>query len=121
VLRVSLFGILSAFLVSAGAVAEPLTLEVEHATFGFDRRTGEPVVTVRLTEQAKLRFGQFTTDHVGKKIEFRVDGQSIMTPVLRTPILGGTLQIADKLDTERVRKLVERLSSGAKIEVEVRE
>jgi len=110
---------LALLLTPAAVVAEPLLLEVERATAGFDRRTGVPAVDVQFTEQAKRRFGQFTTDHVGRKVEFRIDGQTVTKPVLRTPILGGKISISDNLSIEWARDIAARLSSGAKIEVEV--
>ena len=44
----------------SAAYAETLVLEVERAEAGFDRRTGEPIVTIRYTESSGRIWGSFT-------------------------------------------------------------
>jgi preprotein translocase subunit SecD len=101
-----------------GAAADPLTLPVAHATVGFDARTGEPVVTIVLTASGRNLFGAFTRQHVGRRIDVRVDGASINKPVLRTPIEGGTLQIL-LATAQEASSLASGLSAGAaKLEIE---
>ena len=45
--RIFLGSMLALLLMPAAVVAEPLSLEVEHAEVGFNRATGEPIVIVR--------------------------------------------------------------------------
>src|SRR5262245_3309525 len=92
-------GLLGLFLclafVSAGmAQSPPLRLQIEKATAAFDERTKEPVVTFRLTERSGRLFAEFTKMNIGRTIEIRVDGKVIMKPIIREPILGGSVQVS---------------------------
>jgi len=101
------------------AGAAPLALEVEQVEVGFDQRTNEPVISFRLTEASGRQFAAFTSANVGKKAALRVDGRTLVEPVIREPILGGAGQISAGLKVEEARDLADRLSSGrAKMEVE---
>jgi preprotein translocase subunit SecD len=106
-------------MLAAAALAEPLILEVKEATAGFDQRTREPIVSIRLTPASGEAFARFTAANVGRKTEVRIDGKVIMAPVIREPILGGSLQISGR-DLGDVHALAKRLSGGnVKIEVEL--
>jgi preprotein translocase subunit SecD len=104
-----------------GAAAEPITIEVAHATLAVDKRMGWPVVAFTMTEASKRLFAEFTGRHVGRKAEFRLDGRVVMTAVIREPILGGAGQISDRsLTVEQAKEMAARMSSGqAKIEIDV--
>ena len=110
-----------AILVASIAVsaAEPLVLEVVGAQASFDQRTHEPVVTYELTETSARRFADFTAQNIGRKTELRVDGRVVMDPVIREPILGGAGQLSGSLSVDQSREIADRLSSGARVEVEV--
>jgi preprotein translocase subunit SecD len=102
------------------AWADPLALRVTRAEVAYDQRNGEPVVTMMFDEASKRLFADFTARNVGKAMELRVDGRTVMKPVIREPITGGSGQIAGGLTVQQARELAERLSSGAaKLEVEV--
>jgi SecDF, P1 head subdomain len=58
--------------------AEPLVLDIASAAPAFDQRTGEPLVSFRLTEASRLVFADFTGRNVGRKVDRRVDGR-VMT------------------------------------------
>jgi preprotein translocase subunit SecD len=103
----------------APAFAEPLVLEVKEAMVALDQRVQEPILSIRLTPAGREAFARFTTENVGRKVEMRIDGKVVMTPVIREPILGGSLQISGP-SLGDVRALASRLSAGnVKIEVEV--
>jgi preprotein translocase subunit SecD len=54
-----------------------------------------------------------------KKMEIRVDGRVIMSPVVREPILGGSGQLSGHFSVEQAKELADLLASGAaKIEAE---
>jgi len=57
------------------AAAEPIAVELVSAERGYDQRTGEPVVTFRMSSASRTVFAQFTQQNVGRKFELRVDGQ----------------------------------------------
>jgi preprotein translocase subunit SecD len=103
------------------AVAEPLTIEVTTVSPGLDEQTKRPYISFQMTAESAKRFGEFTTKNVGRPMEIRIDGKTVMTPVIREPILGGSGQVSDPLWTLRqTQDLVDRLSAGkAKIEFEI--
>ena len=102
------------------SIAEPLALKVARATAGFDQRTGEPIVTFTLDQPSARLFADATARNVGKVMEVRVDGQVLMRPVIREPIVGGSGQISGGFTAESARDVAARLSSGAaKLELEI--
>jgi preprotein translocase subunit SecD len=104
----------------AAARAEPLLLAVARAEAAFDQYTRQPIVTIVLTEAGKTAFAKFTTDNVGHKTEFRTDGRVLMSPVIREPITGGTVQISGSFTAAAAREFASKLSAAtARIEVEV--
>jgi SecD/SecF fusion protein len=110
-----LFGL--AVLISP-ALAEPLTLEVTEASVAYDARNNFPVVTFRMAEASRKAFADFSTHHVGEKIDIRVDGKSLMQTVIREPVTGGVGQITASSSNE-ARQLADRLASkAARVEVE---
>jgi preprotein translocase subunit SecD len=100
------------------AVAEPLTLEVTEASVAYDTRTGAPMVAFRLSEASRRAFADFSTHHVGDKIDMRIDGKTVMTPVIREPITGGIGQITAS-SADEARKVADRLvAKAARFDVE---
>jgi preprotein translocase subunit SecD len=106
-------------LIACPVFAEPLALEVADASVGFDQRTNEPIINVFLKPATTTVFSQFTRENVGRKVEIRIDGKSVVKPFIREPILGGTIQISGVFTADQAREIAKRLSSGnSKIEVE---
>jgi preprotein translocase subunit SecD len=100
------------------ALAEPLALEVTEASVAYDARNNFPVVTFRMTEASREAFADFSTRHVGEKIDIRIDGKSVMQTVIREPITGGVGQIIAS-SSDEARQLANRLASkAARLEVE---
>jgi preprotein translocase subunit SecD len=108
-------------LVSAAlAGAETLAVELADASFGFDQRTNEPIVSFRMQPASAQQFGELTARSVGKVLAIKVDGRVLSRPVVREPILGGVGQISGSFTREQARELAVRLKSGAaKLELEV--
>jgi preprotein translocase subunit SecD len=107
---------------TTGCEAAPLSLEVASAAPAFDQRTGETIITIVFTPPSARGFAEFTTQNVGKTVEFRIDGRAVMKPVIREPILGGRCQISGSFTTEQAADIARRLSAGtAKLEIEVAE
>jgi len=98
----------------------PLRLQIESAAAVLDERIKVPAVTFRLTERSGRLFAEFTKNNIGRVIEIRVDGKAVMRPVIREPILGGSVQITGNLTLQDAKDLADRLTSGsAKVEAEV--
>jgi preprotein translocase subunit SecD len=103
------------------ASAQTIRLEITHAAASFDERSRQPIVTYRLAEASKQAFAELTEKNVGKKMELRVDGRIIFSPVIREPILGGSGQISGELTVERAKEIADLLSTaGAKVEAEIK-
>jgi preprotein translocase subunit SecD len=103
---------------TSAAGAEPVRLEVSQAISGTDQRSGQAVVNFILTTAGREVFARFTAENVGRRIDIRIDGKTMLRPVVREPVNGGVGQIpVATIDEGRV--LARRLGSeGARLEVE---
>ena len=113
--------LLCSVLAWAAANAEPLAIEIVDAELGYDQRTGEPVVSFKMSPTSARQFAELTAKNIGRKMAIRVDGQTISAPVIREPILGGFGQIADRAFTiEQARQIADGIRAGrAKVEFEI--
>lgn len=108
-----------AALVSA-ALAAALSLTVLKAEAISDMATGQPVVSITFDAASTEAFAAFTRDNVGKPTVVRIDGEEIMRPIIREPIIEGTVQISGNMTIADAKDLAARLASGdAVIEVEL--
>lgn len=116
----ALFGVISVLLIlgAAPAVAAPLTLKVATALASFDS-TGEAVVNVRFDPGSAQALAEFTAANVGRRVELRVDGQVVASPVIRDTIMGGEIVISGSMTAEDAGRLAMRLREGALVEAEI--
>jgi len=99
------------------AAADPLHIEVASAEAAYVQRTGEPVVSFKMTSSSARAFAELTAHNVGRKAAILIDGRMVSAPVIREPILGGSGQV---FSAEEARDIALRLSSGAaKMEIEI--
>jgi preprotein translocase subunit SecD len=107
-------------LVATAAVAAPLSLTVLKAEAISDMATGQPVVSITFDAASTEAFAAFTRDNVGRNTVVRIDGEEIMSAIIREPILKGTVQISGNMTMADAKALAARLTSGdARIEVEL--
>ena len=107
-------------LVATAAAAAPLSLTVLKAEAISDMATGQPVVSITFDAASTEAFAAFTRDNVGRKTVVRIDGEEIMSPIIREPILEGTVQISGGMTMADAKALAVRLTSGdSRIEVEL--
>jgi preprotein translocase subunit SecD len=99
--------------------ATPLLLGVSTAEVASDQATGQPVLSLVLTAQSAKDFAALTTANVGKVMDLRVDGKLVMSPVVRDPIVGGTVMVSGNLVANEAKALAGRIEGGARVEVEV--
>lgn len=113
------FLLLAAVLVVAKTdAAEPLAMELESATIGFDQRAGEPVLNIRLAGLSKRIFAIFSGNNVGRKMQLRVDDNVLYSGIIREPLLGGSFQLSG-ISLEKAQSLADALSKpGIKVEVD---
>jgi preprotein translocase subunit SecD len=79
----------------------------------FDSRTNEPIVNFRFNIRGAQRFGQATTEAVGRPLAIILDNEVISAPVIQTPITGGQGQISGRFTVQQVNDLSVLLRAGA--------
>lgn len=79
----------------------------------FDGQTGEPVVSLRFDTTGSRRFGDVTSENVGRRFAIVLDGKVISAPVIREPILGGVGQISGAFSVQSANDLAVLLRAGA--------
>ena len=80
---------------------------------GFDSRTGEPDVNFRFNLRGGQRFGQVTSENVGRPFAIVLDGKVISAPRILGPITGGSGQITGNFTVEQADNLAVLLRAGA--------
>ncbi|MSO64610.1 MAG: protein translocase subunit SecD [Alphaproteobacteria bacterium] len=79
----------------------------------FDQQTGQPVVNFRFDSAGGRRFGQVTSENVGKPFAIVLDGKVISAPVIRQAIIGGSGQISGGFSVQEANDLALLLRAGA--------
>ena len=80
---------------------------------GFDSRTSEPDVNFRFNLRGGQRFGQVTSENVGRPFAIVLDGKVISAPRILGPITGGSGQITGNFTIEQADNLAVLLRAGA--------
>ncbi len=80
---------------------------------GFDGRSGEPDVNFRFNLRGGQRFGQVTSDNVGRPFAIVLDNVVISAPRILGPITGGSGQITGNFTVEQADNLAVLLRAGA--------
>jgi SecD/SecF fusion protein len=80
---------------------------------GFDNRTQEPVVNFRFNIRGGQRFGEVTSENVGKLFAIILDGKVISAPRILGPITGGSGEISGHFTVESANNLAILLRAGA--------
>jgi protein-export membrane protein SecD len=78
----------------------------------FDSRTAEPVVSFRFNIKGAQRFGQATTESVGRALAIVLDNEVISAPRIQTPITGGQGQISGRFTVQQANDLAVLLRAG---------
>ena len=78
----------------------------------FDQNN-RPVVSFRFNGVGARRFGDATTQNVGKRFAIILDGKVISAPVIQQPITGGSGQITGSFTSEQANDLSVLLRAGA--------
>jgi preprotein translocase subunit SecD len=79
----------------------------------FDSRSGEPDVSFRFNLRGAQRFGQVTSENVGRLFAIVLDGKVISAPRILSPITGGSGQITGNFTVEQANNLAVLLRAGA--------
>ena len=74
---------------------------------------GRPAVAIRFDSTGARRFGKLTTENVGKRFAFVLDGSVDSAPVVNEPIPGGNGQITGRFSVKEAEDLSLVLRAGA--------
>jgi SecD/SecF fusion protein len=66
----------------------------------FDSRPQQPIVNFRFNIRGAQRFGQATTENLGRPLAIVLDNKVISSPVIQSPITGGSGQISGNFTVE---------------------
>ncbi|HEY3695004.1 protein translocase subunit SecD [Phenylobacterium sp.] len=83
------------------------------AQMRFDQQTGRPVVTFRFNGQGGRRFGDATSQNIGKRFAIVLDNKIISAPVIQGAITGGSGQITGNFTEQSANDLAVLLRAGA--------
>ena len=80
---------------------------------GFDRQTGQAIVSFRFDTRGAIKFAEITSASVGQRFAIVLDNQVITAPVIQTAITGGSGQISGSFTAESANDLAVLLRAGA--------
>lgn len=79
----------------------------------FDSRTNEPIVNFKFNIRGAQKFGQVTSESVGRALAIVLDNKVISAPRIQSPITGGQGQISGSFSVESANNLSILLRAGA--------
>lgn len=79
----------------------------------FDQTTGQPQVSLELTDDGAKLFADITKRNLNKIVAIYIDGQPISTPVVQSEIPDGRAVISGKFSVTEAKLLANRLNAGA--------
>lgn len=79
----------------------------------FDSRTNEPIVNFRFNIRGAQRFGQATTENIGRQLAIVLDNEVVSAPTIQSAITGGSGQISGRFTVQQVNDLAVLLRAGA--------
>lgn len=87
--------------------------DLKQAAVTFDPNSGQPQVQLTFTADGAKKFGDITSNNVGKVIAIALDQQVIEAPTVSQPILGGNAVITGSFTTQQANDLAIQLNAGA--------
>ena len=79
----------------------------------FDTQTNQPIVNFRFNIRGGQRFGQVTSENVGRPFAIVLDGKVISAPRIQGPITGGSGEISGNFTVDQANDLSILLRAGA--------
>lgn len=83
--------------------------DIASATVDTSRITKEPVISVVLTQEASVKFADFTEKHINQPLAIIVNGRIMSMPIIRQRIYPGLVLIAGKFTREEADQFVNDL------------
>jgi preprotein translocase subunit SecD len=85
--------------------------DVVEASVSFDM-SNRPAVVFRMSKEKARAFGELTTKNVNETFDIVVCGKLISSPVLMSPILGGSAMVSGDFSVEEAKKIADQLKTG---------
>jgi protein-export membrane protein SecD len=79
----------------------------------FDSRSSEPIVNFRFNVRGAQKFGQVTSESIGRRLAIVLDNEVVSAPVIQSAITGGSGQISGRFTVEAANNLALLLRAGA--------
>jgi len=79
----------------------------------FDQQTSRPIVSFRFNGQGARRFGEVSSQNIGRRFAIVLDKKIISAPVIQSAITGGSGQITGNFTPESANELAILLRAGA--------
>lgn len=86
--------------------------DLSGADVGFDE-LNRPEVRFTFKDEGSTKFGDYSTNNVGKYLAITLDKRVLSSPVIQGPILGGSGRITGRFSLDEVRNIVIQLKYGA--------
>lgn len=86
---------------------------LKKASAQFDPQTGEPVVALDFNDEGRKIFADITSNNIGDSLAIILDGQMVMAPQIKTPIVDGKAVITGGFNIEQAQQLSIQLNAGA--------
>jgi SecD/SecF fusion protein len=87
--------------------------ELTDAQPAFDQQSHEPMVSFKFNLRGAQRFGQATSENVGRPMAIVLDNEVVSAPVIRSAITGGSGQITGNFTVQQANDLAVLLRAGA--------
>lgn len=87
--------------------------ELTDAQPAFDQQSHEPMVSFKFNLRGAQRFGQATSENVGRRMAIVLDNEVVSAPVIRSAITGGSGQITGNFTVQQANDLSVLLRAGA--------
>jgi preprotein translocase subunit SecD len=106
---------------AAGEAALELVFKKERLAFGpgdvveagvsFDM-SNRPAVIFRMSQEKARAFGKLTTKNVNESFDVVVCDKLISSPVLMSPILGGSAMVSGDFSVEEAKRIADQIKTG---------
>ncbi|MGX7708146.1 protein translocase subunit SecD [Methylobacterium sp. Gmos1] len=80
---------------------------------GFDQKSNEPIVNFKFNLRGAQKFGQATSENVGRAMAIVLDNEVVSAPRILQPITGGQGQISGRFTVQQANDLSVLLRAGA--------
>jgi preprotein translocase subunit SecD len=116
--RTAVMAICTNLLLSPPLLAETLVLRADETKVSVVLSGGQPGINVRLTRESARDFALFTSKQIGEQVHIRINGELMTSPVIQTPMEGGSLFISGKLDENKAKALAILIREGGNLTID---